>query len=118
MLNSFLFILFFTGNLLFASSTNTLLKPDANETTLTIENFLSTVDYSAEANTAVIFSDFLIKENNDFYRVDFLLTESGEFIILNKELDEEYHIMDSYSSKNLKKYSFAVANISPTIEKA
>lgn len=76
-----------------------------------IEIYLSSIGYDNETEVAEIFVDFLVMENDDLYTVDFMVDEKGEIIVLSKEFEEEYYKVNTYSTKLMKKYSSAVAQI-------
>ena len=75
-----------------------------------IENYISTIDQNQNTG-ATLYTHFLVKENGFIYSVDFMLTETGEIIVLSKEDEEEFYSMDSFSADHIEKYQVAVADI-------
>ena len=80
-----------------------------------IESYLEDSGFNYNASSATIFSNFIVKENNDLYTIDFMVTEDNELIILSKEFEEEYYKVEHYSSKFMEKHIVPVANVKATI---
>lgn len=76
-----------------------------------IENYVSTLDQSIEDGSAQIFTHFLVKEEGFIYSVDFMLTNSGEIIVLSKEDEKEYYRVDGFNAEHMGTYSIPVTNI-------
>jgi hypothetical protein len=75
-----------------------------------IENYISTIDQDKSAG-ATLYAHFLVKENGFIYSVDFMLTETGEIIVLSKDDEEEFYRVDSFNADHIEKYNIAVADI-------
>lgn len=116
--NSFLCLTFIMGNLLLMTSATVPKVKDEKSVSTKIEAYLSTVTLDLQTESVIVYSDFLIKENNNIYTVDFLVTAKGEVVVLNKNHEDEYYKMDTYSTKKLKQHSVAVATVKAIIHKA
>jgi hypothetical protein len=80
-----------------------------------IESYLEDSGFNYNASSATIFSNFIVKENDELYTIDFMVTEDNELIILSKNLEEEFYKVDSYSSKYMQRHVVPVANVSAAI---
>lgn len=75
-----------------------------------IENYVSTIDKSQNDGT-ILYSHFLVKEDGFIYSVDFMLTETGDIIVLSKDYEEEFYRVDTFNADHIEKYQVAVADI-------
>jgi len=116
-LNSYLTVAFLF--IAFSLSANNIIdcnkKSPAN---CKIKSYLSSINFNSAAETATIFSNFLVNENGDLFTIDFMITDDGEIEILSKDYEEEYYKVDLYSTVNMIKYSFPVASINSDLIQA
>jgi len=75
-----------------------------------IEQYVSTIDQDT-AQDATLYSHFLVKEDGFIYSVDFILTASGDIIVLSKDDEIEYYRVDEFNADHIQKYPVAVADI-------
>jgi len=76
-----------------------------------IESYLEQSGFTYDSGSATIFTNFIVKENNDLYTIDFMVTEDNELIILSKDLEEEFYRVDHFTSEYMKKHVVPVAKV-------
>jgi len=108
-INSYLILGLLMSLIIGSSYKLTSIEKSENILEASINSFLSGEEKIAKVNIAEIYSDFIVKENGHFYSIDFMLTSDGEVIILSKDIEEEYYILDKYTTKNLKHHTTVIA---------
>lgn len=77
---------------------------------LEIENYISTLDYTPQESVAMVYTDFLVKDQEGFiYKIDFIISDNCELIVISTELEEEYYSIDHYNVSQLKTSEVAIA---------
>ena len=78
-----------------------------------IESYLNSINYEHANDEATVFSNLILKENEDLITVDFMVTEDDEIVVLSKDFEEEYYRVELYNSNYTTQYSLPVAFVNP-----
>ena len=76
-----------------------------------IDTYLTSIDYHNTKETATIFVNFIVAENDNLYTVDFMVTENDEVIVLSKTEEDEFYRVDKYNANFMSQYSVPVSSI-------
>lgn len=75
-----------------------------------IEKYVSSIDLDPN-NGTTLYSHFLVKEDGFIFAIDFMLSETGEIIVLSKDYETEFYRVEEYNADHIKSYRLAVPSI-------
>ena len=77
-----------------------------------INEYVSTIEMANTKSEAVLYSNFLTKDEEGFiYTIDFVISDECEIIVLSVELEEEFHKINQYNVEALKTKKLSIAEI-------